>query len=745
MKSGDEMDIRFCCIALFLLTHICSASAAEPAYALAHTCYAVQSPGSGKYLAKVPESTVEPAQTRFEFRETGLDGAESFYFQPAALGEFLLTDRAGDYLASPIVFSKLAQSQANKAAEWRVTTSNDLSTFTSLYTHEPMRHDYTRQRHWWIFSWQESVTDTAFRLVARNDCLDYPEISLNAWPAGEPAAAENYDQMAAGLRQDINQPIRGYIDAHSHMTSYEFLGGKALPGDPFHRYGVAYALDSCQREHGPTGVLDIIGGDGKAHNTAGWPDFVDWPAYDARGHSTYYYRWMQRAHLSGLKMMVVYLVENQVLCNIQKGINPVSWSGGNNRCNTMDSLRLQIKRVHEMVDYVDAQQGGPGKGFLQVVTTPQEARSAMANGKLALLLGVEASEVLDCGELDDCDRDKVDRQLDSLYQAGVRVMYPVHKFDNHFGGTSLQNGLVHLGQKLSTGHYFRTEDCDTHTEHYGYDYVHGLLMESGVPGVPAINQTVVQALVNYLGPQYPADEEQCNQLGLTELGAYLINQMIDRNMIIDLDHLSGKAAASVMDIVDSRQYGGVVSTHGWMLRGKDEPGHDDPADNRPHGTFQRLVAAGGFVSPMNKQSDRLIPDLEEYLMERLKAQHPGMTQAQLTAMVADMAPSAIPGVGIGVDMGGLAFMANPTGNSAGYPFTSEFGVVFDRQGMQGKRVFDLAVDGVAHYGMLAEHVALVRAEAHQADKDYVYHALMNSAEAYVAMWERACGSACGSD
>ncbi len=48
-------------------------------------------------------------------------------------------------------------------------------------------------------------------------------------------------------------------------------------------------------------------------------------------------------------------------------------------------------------DYIDAQFGGPGKGFFRIVKTPAEARSVINDGKLAVVLGVEVSEVLDCG------------------------------------------------------------------------------------------------------------------------------------------------------------------------------------------------------------------------------------------------------------------------------------------------------------------------------------------------------------
>src|SRR3546814_14604874 len=54
-----------------------------------------------------------------------------------------------------------------------------------------------------------------------------------------------------------------------------------------------------------------------AHDTQGWPTFVDWPRRDALTHEAMYYRWIQRAWLAGLRLMVNNVVENEVLCRLE--------------------------------------------------------------------------------------------------------------------------------------------------------------------------------------------------------------------------------------------------------------------------------------------------------------------------------------------------------------------------------------------------------------------------------------------
>ena len=58
-------------------------------------------------------------------------------------------------------------------------------------------------------------------------------------------------------------------------------------------------------------------------------------------------------------------------------------------------------------------------------------------------------------------------------------------------------------------------------------------------------------------------------------------------------------------------------------------------------------------------------------------------------------------------------------------------VTFDRQ-VSGERVYDTDIDGMAHYGLVADWVEEVRLEGGEA----ALTALYSSAEAYLQMWER---------
>ena len=139
-------------------------------------------------------------------------------------------------------------------------------------------------------------------------------------------------------------------------------------------------------------------------------------------------------------------VENVQLCELY----PLK----RNSCNEMDAVRLQARQIRALEDYIDAQSGGPGKGWFRIVTNPFQARRVINQGKLAVILGIEVSRLFDCRIYDgrpECNRAQIDRQLDEVHKLGVRQMELVNKFDNALGGVAGDSGdtgaAVNSGQQ----------------------------------------------------------------------------------------------------------------------------------------------------------------------------------------------------------------------------------------------------------------------------------------------------------
>ena len=225
-----------------------------------------------------------------------------------------------------------------------------------------------------------------------------------------------------------------------------------------------------------------------------------------------------------------------------------------NNCNEMVSAYKQAEDMRALQNYIDAQFGGPGKGFFRLVRSSAEARRVINDGKLAVVLGIEVSEVLDCGQFNgtpNCDAAQIDRELDKLYAAGVRSIFPVHKFDNALGGTRFDSGgtgvLVNTGNKYATGQFWTANHCDD-PDHDNTPTPIGNQEAQLMATLfgPALTQPLFEGQL----PVYPPGPH-CNPKGLTALGRHLIRSMMRKGMIVETDHMSMKARRQALSILEA--------------------------------------------------------------------------------------------------------------------------------------------------------------------------------------------------
>ncbi|MEE1793052.1 discoidin domain-containing protein [Streptomyces sp. BE308] len=483
---------------------------------------------------------------------------------------------------------------------------------------------------------------------------------------------------------DAQGRVRGFVDAHDHIMSNEGFGGRLICGKPFSEQGVADALKDCP-EHYPDGtgaVFDFITkGDGK-HDPNGWPTFKDWPAHDSLTHQQNYYAWIERAWRGGQRVLVNDLVTNGVICSV--------YFFKDRSCDEMTAIRLEAQKTYDMQAFIDRMYGGTGKGWFRIVTDSAQAREVIKQGKLAVVLGVETSEPFGCKQILDvaqCSKEDIDRGLDELHQLGVRSMFLCHKFDNALCGVRYDSGAlgtaINVGQFLSTGTFWKTETCrgPQHDNPIGNAKAPGA--EKRLPAGVTV-------------PSYASDA-QCNTRGLTGLGAYAVRGMMERHMMLELDHMSVKAADQAFDILESESYPGAISSHSWMDLGWTE----------------RLYKLGGFAAQYMSGSEAFSAEAErtDALREKYKV-----------------------GYGYGTDMNGVGGWPAPRGgdtpNPVKYPFRStDGGSVIDKQ-TAGERTWDFNTDGAAHYGTVPDWIEDIRIVGGQG----VVDDLFSGAESYLRTW-----------
>ncbi len=660
--------------------------------------------------------------------------AARFTLQPSDLDTYLLYDVDRGYLVD-------VDGVPGRATELQsdVTLVDDLYISEAEWIFEPGKCDPSR------YQLRNRRTGSLLGagaaglvLEPAEGCTPYPELSLDA--SGTVTRTTFEDGTLYGI-----------ADIHEHIMSNLSFGGGIYHGAAFHRLGIPHALPDCSVIHGSEGRKDFlgyvtdeagIGGDALMmllegflngelpeanHATAGWPDFTEWP--DARNlatHQTMYYRWIERAWLAGLRLMVQHATTDYVICGLMVGggINPSRYD-----CEDMTAIDRILDETWAMQRYIDAQWGGEGKGWFRIVRSPAEAREVVAAGKLAVVLGIETSNPFRCyltprpgGPT--CDEAWVESQLDAYHERGVRAVFPVHKFDNRFSPGDGSRGFLQAGNFLLTGHWLNyTQECVTDDMPTGWD--HGPITFGGLLeprdeylSPPPVDMSgfaddpLTAALPYFSKLTAPAMEgEWCQNATITPVGEALMEGLMARGMIIELDHFPQWSYRRAYEILEANDYPG-AGTHGRHWNG-------------------RLFATGGVATfGLGRCQD---PD------------NPGSTLQGLADRVALIeSKGQYPGVSFGFDFNGIAGAPGPRfaegacgkeqPNPMAYPFTSYAGDVEFTAPFVGNRAIDFDQEGMVHVGLLPELIQDARADAVD---DSQLEPLFRSAEAYIRMWEKA--------
>ena len=640
----------------------------------------------GRKTIDPPLTSVRPMQKRLRFPQDRYAMANGCYrmagkptyFKPTDLGKYLLYTKRGKYRAADGLTPELSTDQIWTATATKKTKKTKRPRF--VFSHGG--------------STLKIKSKTSFRLLRTHGCRAFPEAGVDV--QGKPhAGVTSY------------QEVRGYVDAHTHGMAFEFLGGRAHCGKPWDQLGVTVALVDCP-DHTVTGgyggvLEDALSGE-VGHDPVGWPTFKDWPAPHSLTHEGTYYKWLERAWRGGQRIFVNLLVENNQLCMIY----PLK----KNSCDDMDSIRLQARDMYKMQDYIDAQFGGPGKGFYRIVKTPFEARQVVNAGKMAVVMGIETSVPFGCTmklDIPQCSLKDIDRQLDEVHKMGVRQMELVNKFDNALSGVAGDSGaigpLVNSANFLETGSFWDMRHCEP-ADGQSHDN-----NQTGLPTIDPETQDALFGAIASLGlsiatPLYPPPDH-CNSRGLTTLGEYTIKGLAKRHMLFDPDHMSVKARNASLDQIDKMGYHGVLSSHSWSTPD----------------AYPRIYQDGGFIAPYAGDSTGFVQKWRT---------HVGWAD-----------PRYYFGLGFGADINGLGAQGDPRGanvpNKVTYPFKGIGGVTIKKQ-TAGKRTWDINVDGVAEYGLYPDWIEDLTKVAGK-DGDAIMEDMSRGAEAYLQMWERAEGIA----
>lgn len=664
----------------------------------------------------------------------------SFRLKAADLGSYLLFDPEGGY-----VTEELGPLTRATVLDSDVTLIDDTYVSGAIWVLERSQLDaeayqLRNLRTDGVMGTQGAVVDASMGAVLRLEeatgCADHPELTLDA-------------SGSVGQTTFDDGTLYGIVDTHSHILSnYAFGGGGIFHGGAFHPLGVEHALPDCSIYHGEAGRKDFFGfafDDAGAdaldlagllpalamgeltednHITDGYPEFTEWPAAPFRStHQTQYYRWLERAWMSGLRLVVQHATTNSIICHLTVGQGAQE---SRYDCEDMTAVDRIIDQTYAMERYIDAQNGGPGEGWFRIVTTPAAAREVIAEGKMAVILGIETSNLFECTSVPrpgepECDEAYLLEQLDAYYERGVRVLFPVHKYDNAFSAGDGDRGFIELGNLANSGHWsnFTEEGCpdidvvfdEGPISFGGLNMPRDEFISDPPIDVSNFPNNPLGTLIGLLGDLGDMQEgDFCQNHGLTPLGETLLDEMMQRGMIIEIDHFSRRSYQQAFNMLEANDYP-AAATHGSNNNGE-------------------LYALGGIS--------------KTGLGRCRSADGPGAMTQRLRDRVAQIeAAGGYPAEGFGFDLNGFAGAPGPRFGEGAcdgmqedpitYPFDSVAGDVTFTEPSVGDRVIDFNTEGMSHIGLLPELLEDARRDAiDEADLE----PLFRSAEGYIRMWEK---------
>jgi microsomal dipeptidase-like Zn-dependent dipeptidase len=525
---------------------------------------------------------------------------------------------------------------------------------------------------------------------------------------------------------DPGVPLWGFVDTHAHLMAHLAFGGEAFWGEPYDpnhagSEGMEHALRSCAPIHG--GLLDVNPEFGHPA-TGGWPEFIVWPRFTTLVHQQAYIDWVYRAYQGGLRLITCLAVNNELLATKTSPESPH---------DDKHAIQTQIAAMKEMAAFVDNQAGGPGKGWLQIVYSAEEARQVIMENKLAVILGVEVDSLGNWRRLEDLDqvtggdpelaRGVIGAELDWLYDLGVRQITPIHLTNNAFGGTAIYMRFLETVNLFVTGERWNVEDAWDTGVRYRLDYDGDDLVDDIERAVAISGRRIKKmhrrTLVDHIPGVHNLFEAgeapklrggHANARGLNHYGQILLEEMMARGLIIDVDHMSEKATDSALSLAEKHRYP-VICSHTWfrdLLFSADT--EFDHVKHETYGTsdvhkvaheagkrgdqIERISRLGGIVAPIINQGDiaglrRCLPELAAKVSAPCAGSSTSWAQAYLYAV----AKTGGRGVGIGTDINGAAGLPGPRfGAFAAYGVNEDERRIAERRGEIERQANGVAYD-----------------------------------------------------
>ncbi len=405
---------------------------------------------------------------------------------------------------------------------------------------------------------------------------------------------------------------------------------------------------------------------------------TQWPRWDTIAHQQAWEGWLNKARQGGMSLVMVSLVSNEFLCKA------LPYQNLKRPCDEMMDVDVQLQMARDFDARTD---------WAEIALSPADARRIISQGKLAMVLSIESSKLFGTKDWR--------AELNRVYSLGVRSLQPVHQLDNRFGGAAPHNAIFHVAQFL--------ENCHIDTD-------------CGITG-------------NGFTLGFDVDANCKNTKGLTADGKALVQEMMNKGMLIDMAHMSEKSIQDAYALSQARTYYPLFISHGHFR----EVMNPDLAANEkttPSWVVRYVRQTGGMFGLRTAHDET-----RDYTRTPVANTCQGSTRSLAQAYEFGRQGLKV-NMGFGADLNGFIQQTRPRFGDFGAcsaGFHAEADAQEEQQRVSGPPPLgtDFDVYGLAHVGLLPDVVRDLKQLGVNTT------GLEGSAEKFIQMWERANSTRAG--
>ncbi|HEX2630764.1 MAG TPA: hypothetical protein VHM26_17225 [Chitinophagaceae bacterium] len=364
-----------------------------------------------------------------------------------------------------------------------------------------------------------------------------------------------------GVYADPDKPVWGYFDSHAHPAADEAFGKKYYVGSSTTPLSTTWSNDVCTGAHTWGRTLDGFTNIFDPHKffDGGWPDMWGFPKFNGKMHQKYQVDLIKRAWQGGLKIFCALGINNMYIATRALG------HGSNGE--PLDDESVLLRQVQVMKDMAAS-----NRDWMEIAYTPKDARRIILEGKLCVILGLEADvfgnfKSPDCNwgdragdrplvSITQADADgKLEEKLNHYYSIGLRQILPLHYLSKPFGGTAVFNGNTFLPQ---IEFYSNVRVKSGVPDRIGFS-----LYEDFPTGPAFIGNALSYAdyAARVQKQDAGAEISMVNADGLTPVGNILFHKLMKKGFIVDQEHASYQSKRDMFRISSGNGNYPIMSSH----------------------------------------------------------------------------------------------------------------------------------------------------------------------------------------